>query len=487
MSSLNRSPQPAESWELDDWLKASDPDMPGPRLMEMAYELSARLALANDDEAVRERVPKRYHDWKVSGIPYRVTALAVIAALGRLASKNEIDLLNGGLLREHARIFLISKACKQKFAPLDDPELHKLSSGRRTEIENNLTEQARYVRPPAPPKLFGRAIDLDRVVDGMRSAPICVIDSVAGNGKTALAWFAAQLAVQRGLVYQFSWNTDKRVMVNPKTGTVESTADDPLVFSRILESMASRFNWLDVSSAPPSEWEERCAERLQKGLYLIIIDNLETMGQYKDVVEQLSRLLQPRKDMSPQMSRALITTREQVDLPGCRRVDIQGLDKDASHELIRSIEPGLLGQRVDPLTDLQIDRLHEATFGNPLFLRIALSRYSIYSRQFNDIIDHLQNGTNFNAAFDNLFGALYAGLSDDARWLAATAVNYPVITFKNLSQAFIGAGGDREGFDLALAQLIDLRILDAYSTGDTEYVFHPLIKAYIMARMRGNS
>jgi len=472
---------------MDDWLKASDPDMPGPRLMEMASELSARLAFGSDDDAVRDRAPKRYHDWKVTGIPYRLTALAIIAALGRLASKNEIDLLNGGLLREHARIFLISKACKQKFAPLDEPELVKLSSGKRFEIENNLTEQARHVRPPAPPKLFGRAIDLDRVVDGMRSAPICIIDSVAGNGKTALAWFAAQLAVQRGLVYQFSWTTDKRVMINPKTGAVESAADDPLDFNRILASMAARFNWLDVATAPDHELEERCAERLQKGLYLLIIDNLETMSQYKEVIERLSKLLQPRKDMAPQMSRALITSREQVDLPSCRRVDIQGLDRAASHELIRSIEPGLLGQRVDPLTDKQIDRLFEATYGNPLFLRIALSRYSIYSRQFIDIVEHLQSGSNFNAAFDNLFGALYAALSADAHWLTATAVNYPVITFKNLSQAFIGAGGDRESFDLALGQLIDLRILDGYSTGETEYMFHPLIKAYILARMRGDS
>jgi len=486
MKAEDRYPQPDETWTLNQWLRAADPDITGPSLMDMAYDRAHQLKIRdiNPDEA---RSPKTYYDWEKKGIPKRPHALAFIAALGRLATRNEIELLNNSSLHEHARIFLISKACQHKFALLDEAERIQLASGRKFAIENYVTEQARFVRPPAPMKLRGRELDLGRVLDALRRSPICSIDSIAGNGKTALAWFAANHAVQRGLVSHFSWTTDKRVMINPKTAAVQVFSQEPLDFSNILRTMAARFRWLDVASAPDSELEELCRQRLQHGLYLIIIDNLETMDQHQEVVERLSVILQSPGDLAPQMSRVLLTSREQVDLPGCVRVPIEGLDRTASHEMIHDIEPGLLGRRVDPLSNAQIDRLHEATHGNPLFLRIALSHYNLYSRRFEDIIDYLHSGTNFNDAFDNLFRSLFSALSDEARWLAEAAVGYSEITYINLSQAFFAAGGDRESFDRALGQIMSLRILDAYSTGETEYVFHPLIKAYILTLIRGRA
>jgi hypothetical protein len=484
MKAEDRSSQPAESWNLERWVKAAGLGVTGLDVMDKASHLVDGL----QKKGLRvEEMPDRktYYDWNANGIPKRSQALPFIAALGRVAEQNDIELLNNGSLHEHARIFLISAACRQPFSWLTEEERVHLAFGRKFAIENYVAEQARFVRPPAPPegKLRGRALDLDRVLAALRESPICSIDSIAGNGKTALAWFAANRAVQRGLVTQFSWTTDKRVLINPKTAAVQVVAEQPLDFTRILHTMAVRFNWLDVASAPDDDLVELCRQRLQRGLYLIIIDNLETIDQHQEVVERLSVILQPQGDLSPQMSRALLTSREQVDLTGCVRVPIEGLDRTASHEMIRDLEPGLLGQRVDRLSDAQIDQLHHATHGNPLFLRIALAHYNLYSRRFEDILEYLRTGTNFNHAFDNLFRSLYAGLSDEARWLAELAVGYNEITYLNLSQAFFAAGGTREEFDLALGQLISLRIFDGYTTGETEYVFHPLIRAYICKQM----
>lgn len=482
MSEIITSPQPDETWGLDRWLSAADPDIKGQRLLEIAFQRAAALDLIAEDD--REVNPKQFFDWAKKGIPRRRDALKIIAALSHLASKNDIRLLNDELLRDHARIFLISSACGDKFAELTEAELVKLSRGKKTSLDNDYPDLARRVYPQPPDELFGRVIDLDRVLEGMRNASICVIDSVAGNGKTALAWYAAKRAVKAGLVMHFDWTTDKRVMVNSRGETIP-TKEKPLDFNRIMRSMAVRFNWHEVATSQDHELEGLCANRLQRGLYLIVIDNLETMNQYEEVIERLSVLLHRRADMAPQMSRALITSRVQVSQPGCWRIEIDGLDLQAAENLIQHLEPGLLAKRIEPLTSSQRKTLWEATAGNPLFLKIAVSRYSQSPRRFDDIIDHLRAGTNFFSAFENLFGVLYALLSDGARWLATAAVEYEVITFDRLLSAWTKAGGDREEFDLALGQLVAARVIDVASVGESEYTLHPLIRAYILTRKRG--
>jgi hypothetical protein len=483
MSEITRSPQPDETWDLDRWRMAADPDITGPKLLEIAFQKSAALGLNDiDDEEVN---PKQYYEWAKKGIPRSRDAIKVIAGLSHLAYKNDINLLNSALLRDHARIFLISGACRDRFAEPDENTLKKLSiqlpHSRRPVLDNDYPELARRVHPTFPAKLFGRSIDLDRVLEGMQHAPICVIDSVAGNGKTALAWYAAKRAVKSGLVRYFEWTTDKRVMINSQ-GKPTSTGEKPLDFNRIMRSMAVRFNWHDVATAQDNELEGLCADRLQRGLYLLVIDNLETMSQYEEVVERLHILLHPIGDRSPQMSRGLITSRVHVAHQGCSRVEIEGLDLQATEELIQYNESTLFSQRIDPLTSLQRKTLWEATAGNPLFLNIALSRYKTYPQRFDEIIDHLRAGNNFFNAFENLFGVLYENLSDEARWLASAAVKYEVITLERLLSAWNTAGGNREEFDLALGSLISSRVLDVTSAGNGEYTFHPLIRAYILSR-----
>ena len=70
------------------------------------------------------------------------------------------------------------------------------------------------VHPPPPRSLIGRDMDFMRVVESLQDNPVTVIDGVAGDGKTSLAWVCAVHGYQSRLYTNFDWVTDKRHILN---------------------------------------------------------------------------------------------------------------------------------------------------------------------------------------------------------------------------------------------------------------------------------
>jgi hypothetical protein len=323
---------------------------------------------------------------------------------------------------------------------------------------------------------------LKRVLSALQSSSVSVIDAVGGNGKTTLAWHVAMLAVETGVIQKFDWTTDKRVMLD-LDGFPLDTDLPPLDFNRILRSMAVRFQWYDIMAAQDADLETLCADRLATGLYLIVVDNLETIDQRDMIVDRLRGILDRRRSLSPQMSRALITSRVQVREPNCQRIELGGLDLESSKQYIFYLEQNLTGKNVISLSDGQSEKLWQVTLGNPLFIQIAVARYMRARATFDEIVSNLETGQDFNQSFRNLFSATFNELGEVTRWLAMVAAELPILTYDALRQIWLSEEeSDLEYFDYVLRQLVQYRILNPIVKQIDhleEYSIHPLVRAFL--------
>ena len=470
------NPYPTRKWTFDIWREQAG----GPSANDIA-SIASELGITDWDDGFANSTITR---WFTKGIPDRSKAIKIIAVLSEVARRNRRSLLNGDLLREHARIFLNSEACSERYAELDEDELKWVSSGKIVSGIESFSELRMRVfpRPPERQYLYGRDNDLQRVLDALQSASVSVIDAVGGNGKTSLAWHVAMLASESGIVREFDWTTDKRVMLDLDGYPLETDLP-PLDFNRILRSMAVRFKWYDIMAAQDSDLEALCADRLATGLYLIVVDNLETIDQRDMVVDRLRGILERRRSRAPQTSRALITSRVQVREPNCQRIELGGLDLQASKQYIRHLEKHLSSKEITHLSDTQCDKLWQVTLGNPLFIQIATARYMRERTTFEDIVSRIESGSDFNQVFRNLFSATFDELDDATKWLAAVAGELPLLTFDALRQVWLTEENYHlEQFDYSLRQLIQYRVLNpAIIQADytEEYSIHPLVRAFL--------
>lgn len=474
MLSGRKNPQPTRDWTFDIWREKA-----GIKSATDVANIAADLGIGDADSFP----PATVNRWFNKGIPERDKAIQMIAVLSEVARRNGKSLLNGALLREHARIFLSSKACNERYAELDEDELIWVSRGKPTPLAEGFSESIAelrlrvWPRPPEREHLYGRDNDLISVLHALESSAVTVIDAVGGNGKTSLAWHAAMLAMEKGIVSAFDWTTDKRVMLDLDGNPIE-TDQRPLDFNHILRSMATRFRWYDIMTAQDAQLEALCADRLATGLYLIVIDNLETIEQRDIVVDRIRGLLDRKRSRAPQTSRALITSRIQVREPNCQRIALHGLDQQAAVQYIHHLEHNLEGRKTAKLSEHQCEKLWQVTDGNPLFIQIAVARYLNAKATFADILYGIENGQDFNQIFRNLFSATFAELDKESQWLAAVANVLHPLNYDALRDVWLREGYHNDYFDYALTQLIQYRVLTPINNRDREYSIHPLIRAF---------
>lgn len=499
-----RNPVPDKTWTLDDWfIAATRNEMAQSRFLLLANDLwgleddpiAAAGGRKKDNAAID---PNRgVSGLTKDGIARREHALALITALGACARKNGIRLMHGRDLRLHSRLFLRRPICTTDVMDLTIDEVHRIAQAIADYCDGDLeepisesdTELLERVFPRPPQKLTGRKVDFDRVGEALRESPIVVIDANPGSGKTSLAYHVTLHARDSEFVTHVDWNTDKRVMIDID-GKERDTHQPPLTYEAVLLSMANRFGWMDVLETPDTQLrriEDLCCKHLRKEMCLIVLDNIESVRGYEEMLRKLGDLIRPKRS-ALQLSHILVTSRVILPFDGCWRVDVHGLDADETNEYIGVLEKRYQNKNQPLLTKLQRDQLYQVTEGNPLCIQIAVARCFDATSKFDRIIDQLRSGTGFYAMFNNLFGGVCETLDFAACRMAVNAASADPITYAKIyaDWATDFPEADEEVLLQALHTLIRMNILYPSSAGDdwtgTIYTMHPLIRAYLQQR-----
>lgn len=208
--------------------------------------------------------------------------------------------------------------------------------------------------------------DLLKFISLNYRAPIITVDGIGGVGKTALvvevayqSWEAKHgIATDAPIFDAIIFVSAKENYLLPH-GIVprlqrESTLRD------IFRVIASTLKDQSITQSTPEDQLNRVYESLSKQKTLLIVDNLETIAEKKEVLAFLSDL--------PPTTKAVITTREQVVIHAPIRLDCLP-EEDSLHLILQqATEKGVI------LNDQQSRGLYERFGGVPIALIYAIGQ-----------------------------------------------------------------------------------------------------------------
>ena len=179
---------------------------------------------------------------------------------------------------------------------------------------------------------------------------LAVIYGIGGIGKTTFALKLASTVANERLFDLVVWSTAKSERFDPRRAQLVTTTSSfppyrrkPLEsLDQLLKDILKLFNVSNKRNWTIDDRLDRVHDFLKQKRTLIVIDDFEMLGEgaSEDIAEFVGRTL-------PEPTKALVTSRRHLDIPGEASITLFGLNLAESKELIetscKNVELALLG------------------------------------------------------------------------------------------------------------------------------------------------
>src|SRR6266567_9064611 len=319
--------------------------------------------------------------------------------------------------------------------------------------------------------LPGREQQLDRLLSALSDpqGPVAiVIDGLGGMGKTAMAVEGVRRALNRQLFAQVVGESAK--LEQFVGGEIVRVSEATLDSDALLDTIARQLDHWEIPTLLPEEKQVRLTHLLRKQPYLILVDNLESTDNAREVLAHLRGFLNP--------SRALLTSRQKVYHDFVLPLSLRTLDlEDALFFLRRDLE-----LREDhPLRAAlreQLVAISQTTGGAPLALKLVVALTAFFD--VDAVLRQLQKAGNNLYPF--LFRQSWEHLSLPAQLLLIYIGRTVVTTVSWEELAGIGVVESEQELFAALGQLVGASLLDLYpaiGSAQPRYGIHQLTRHFI--------
>jgi nucleoside phosphorylase/AAA+ ATPase superfamily predicted ATPase len=346
---------------------------------------------------------------------------------------------------------------------------------------------------PLPLRRYGRFIgrrqNIDRIINTLNdfeTHPIIAIDGLGGVGKTALAREVAQRSLESEVFAAIVWESAK-----PKefTGTdlqVQFTA--AVDFDNLLDLIGRKLGYFEVASQKSTEDKRKLVSRIlneSSERYLVVVDNLETVKGYRDLVNNLNGMFT--------RSKAILTTRKKItEFRHVYSLSLRGMERNESVEFLRSLasEKGESGDIILFAEEQKLIKVHEATGGLPLAMELVVGQAT---RSSLDRVLNLLQSVNFQAVenpesaedvYSKFFKFIYwdswSQLSDEARELLISLGTFDLIEGADIDELTIVSGLPTGVIDNASGELMEHSLIHRAIKDEQMSLFlHPLTHRFV--------
>ncbi len=299
---------------------------------------------------------------------------------------------------------------------------------------------------------------------------LIALDGIGGIGKTSLATALVRELVPTSRFAELAWVSAKQEEFLSSQGivSIRRPALDP---STLTNSLLEQVGDPILLTRPPEERQAGLAALLKKQPYLVVIDNLETVEDYQNVLPLLHRCANPTK--------FLLTTRYTLhahndifclSLPELSRTDV--LDLLAHEARVR----GLVA--LTEASPTQLDSIYEVVGGNPLALKLVVGQ--IRALPLTQVLDNLRQarGKKVDDLYTYIYWQAWHALDEAGR---QTLLGMPLAQNGTLDQLNALSELDPTDLSQSLEHLAALSLLEVSADlAQPRYRIHRLTETFLL-------
>jgi len=226
------------------------------------------------------------------------------------------------------------------------------------------------LEPPTYTRLFGVAEKMTQVraqLEAVSEPWLIALEGLGGVGKTSLADALAREFAHGSHFHEIGWVSARRRLFQ-LSGDIETLADQPvLTLAELVDRLLDQFELAGLRRRSDEEKWMGLRDFLRSQTCLVIIDNLETVVDYRSLVSQLGGLADP--------SKFLITTRHSLrDLSGVYTLTMTELSRNDTLALIRHEAQTRGLHELADAPETELEQIYGVTDGNPLATKLIVGQ-----------------------------------------------------------------------------------------------------------------
>jgi len=331
-----------------------------------------------------------------------------------------------------------------------------------------------------PPRSFSRLFGVSEPLTSLcrflaaedASCPLVAVDGMGGIGKTALAHAAVEELVAAGRFARVLWVTARQQIF--AWGRIQQLDRPALTCEELREELYRLLGLGSPLQQSEAQAERRLRAELSREPTVIVLDNLETAADVRELVAVLDRLARPTK--------MLLTTRQRVS--AYENVASLTLRELAREDALAFIHYHAAERNTTAVLGAPVsawERIAALTDGNPLAIKLVIGQAHV--RPLPVVLDDLAAArADATDLYRFIFRYSWEQLSSAARRLL---LHMPLLDARGAGWeelAAISQVASDDEFRRAAEELVTYSLLNVGVTGDrTLYSIHRLTESFILS------
>ncbi len=303
---------------------------------------------------------------------------------------------------------------------------------------------------------------------------ILALDGLGGLGKTAMADYVTRGLTKTSRFDEIAWVTAKQTHISTMGRLQVESGRPALTFPMLVDRLSTQFEIPNSHGASHLQRQRNVMRFLQERACLVVIDNLETVADYRSLLPELRRWRNP--------SKFLLTSRMRLlDEPDVFSISLRELPAEAAFQLLRSEARRTGFSALAEAEDEEIRQIYELVGGNPLALKLVVGQLRFRSLpRVLDRFANVSNGQSQEGLFDYIFQDAWQMLGDESKTtlLSLTQAGETGFTFEHAVEV---SGLPEGAVDRSLEKLVLLSLVDL--TGkltERRYRLHRLTEVFLL-------